>query len=394
EIALSNGKSYTKTLKQAATETNPNPNTNLVPGKIHRLGYMPKLPPSDLDPAKWMEYIPRNVYLSEISIPGSWNSLNPKFQGSNPSIATQYSNGVRMFHLDTRYRTNKNSGPTRWETDFTLGVANNGANYDYSDNGDANDGKVMQKDACSTFSEYLKNITDNVKTTEYMVLICTFAQNSATPRKVWDESNNRRNWMEDVSSACASNGKVYDGKSITANTTVGDVLGSVIVIVASETAVSGMTALNDSKCLFVQMPNERNSAMYPTTAGYFDAQAMYKGNKTTNGLAFNCTQAQISSNGTSAIETSKRGYAPTMTQRQTVGGNILTWAKNNYASQDTYQHNQWMYQGLGGYKVSNTSASEVSDSYEGIASEMSTWIRGKISEMSPTGATRYYPVGL
>ena len=86
----------------------------LKPGKIHRFkGKLPSLPAptTDWDPSNWMINVPRNVYLSEISIPGSWNSLNKDFQNVNISteetckeaIDVQYNAGVRAFHIDTRW---------------------------------------------------------------------------------------------------------------------------------------------------------------------------------------------------------------------------------------------------------------------------------------------------
>ncbi|MCF0187523.1 MAG: fimbrillin family protein, partial [Bacteroidaceae bacterium] len=171
EVVLSSGKVYSKTLTKKTTASN----TTLLPGMIHRLGDLPKLLPSDLDPAKWMEFIPRNVYLSEISIPGSWNSLNSEFQGSNPSISSQYTAGVRMYHLDTRFRAPESTAPTNLETDWTLGVATGDKTYTMNYSGSEYDGKVMRRDACEDFSTYLTQITNNVKSTEYMVLLCTFA---------------------------------------------------------------------------------------------------------------------------------------------------------------------------------------------------------------------------
>ena len=379
EVALSTGKVVTKTLTPSSSSSN----TNIVAGKIHRLGNMPPLPEVDMDPAKWMEFIPRNIYLSEVSIPGSWNSLNKDFQTlasgsgtaaiSKQTIANQYAQGCRLFHLDTRFRR------INWvSTNFTnLGIANGGESAKVALSDDGNE-KVMKEDACPLFSEALGYITSNVKSSEYMVVVCTFAQNSYVGA----------DWKQKVSDACASNSAVYDARKITANTTVGDVLGKVIVIVASEDDVTNQ--YSGSKCLFVKLPNTRTSSMYPTTAGYFDTQTLYYGGKTTSGITLNCTQAQISSNTTSAIQTSSRGYAPTIAQRQTVGGNILTWAKNNHKS----SHSCWMYQGLGGYKVNNTSAGVADNGYAAVTNEMGTWMHGKIAEMSATGTTPYYPVGL
>ena len=62
-------------------------NLILKPGMMHRLADLPPIAlRGEWDVATWMRYIPRNVYLSEISIPGSWESLNPDFQGKNVTI--------------------------------------------------------------------------------------------------------------------------------------------------------------------------------------------------------------------------------------------------------------------------------------------------------------------
>ena len=254
----------------------------------------------------------------------------------------------------------------------------------------------MRQNESPDFSAVLTAITNNVKDNEYIVVVCTFAQNSWTPPiGYWSGIRFIKTgdnwWYDRVSEACASNGKVIDAGLINENTVVNDVLGKVIVIIATEDAMTSFSST--SKCLLVHLPNTRTSAMYPSTAGYFDAKTMYS-NGTSTGITLNCTQAQISSNTSSAISTDDRGYAPSMDQRKTVGGNILTWAKNNYSATTGYAHNQWMYQGLGGYKIKNAGASPADDAYHSVAREMSTWIRGKVSEMSPSGATRYYPVGL
>ncbi|MCF0185713.1 MAG: hypothetical protein HUJ98_04390 [Bacteroidaceae bacterium] len=382
EVDLANGTTVTKKLKAATTTSNPTPNTNIVAGKIHRLGNMPFLPPGELDPSRWLEFIPRNVYLSEISIPGSWNSLNKDFQTmssgtgteqiSKNTIDAQYNAGCRFFHIDTRFRRINATS-----TNFTnLGIANGGDGATVLFSGGK---QVMKEDACPLFSEALGYITANVKTQEFMVVLCTFAQ----------DSYEGADWRQKVSDACASNTAVYDASQITQNTTVGDVLGKVIVIIATEDAVT--TSYSGSKCLFVQLPNKRTSGMYPTTAGYFDTQTIYHGGKATSGITLNCTQAQISSYNSTAIPTNERGYAPTMTQRQTIGGNILDWAKTNYAASG-YAHNCWMYQGLGGYKVTNRSADTQSGSYTAIANEMGAWISEKIDDMD--ASTGYYPVGM
>ncbi|MCF0187556.1 MAG: hypothetical protein HUJ98_13850, partial [Bacteroidaceae bacterium] len=46
----------------------------LTAGKVHRLPKLPPLKSEEWKAANWLVNVPRNVYLSEVSIPGSWNS--------------------------------------------------------------------------------------------------------------------------------------------------------------------------------------------------------------------------------------------------------------------------------------------------------------------------------
>ena len=124
------------------------------------------------------------------------------------------------------------------------------------------------------------------------------------------------------------------------------------------------------------------------------------------------TQAQISiagetySGSQSRDNVMSRGFAPTFGERKTVANNILNWSRANYGTEN-YQHNKWIYLGLGGYYSRYSSGIlgigagwvEVDGSNETVATDFNTWINGKVTEMgtTPTGQTEkvpYYPVGI
>lgn len=48
----------------------------------------------------WLETIPRNVYISDISLPGSWYATDGGYQGG--TLAQQYAAGIRAFNIDCR----------------------------------------------------------------------------------------------------------------------------------------------------------------------------------------------------------------------------------------------------------------------------------------------------
>ena len=400
---VANNNTYTKTL---------NIDKTLTPGQIHKIT-LPELAPAakEWEVSKWMTYIPRNVYLSEVSIPGSWNSINSDYQ-SNKTIDGQYAIGVRAFHFDTRWRTS--------DTSVSV-IGNLGGNINgLSVAGGAESGKynggdrVVSGDA-NTFADYLKQITDNIvdesgnRKPEYMVVMCTFAQDSYN----YTDADGK-NWVDAISDACATNTYVYDAKNLTSNTVVGDVIGQVIVIVNMEGAVT--TVPSGSKCLFVDMPLTLTSDLFGAELNDNNKGLIYKGSANTTAAASDIemyhTQAQISIAGETYTDSHDRsnvmgrGFAPTFGERKTVANNILDWSKNNYGTEN-YQHNKWIYLGLGGYYSNWNNGpfgfgagwEETKGSNATVASNFNTWINGKVTEMAtiPEGATAkipYYPVGI
>lgn len=394
EVTTDQGKVYTTSLKRKGTGDG-----KLMPGQIHRFkGQLPSLPApdKDWDPAKWMENIPRNVYLSEISIPGSWNSLNGDFQDVNGSteqickdaIDAQYNAGARAFHIDARWKAERNpvwpsqtyySDPGK----LTLGVANSGDAYNYKDK------KLMNKDNMP-FADALEYIAYHVAPKEYMVVFCTLAHNS------YEEQEG--GWMQVVSDVCAADKKIIDAQTISANTVIGDVLGKVIVIVNCAKDPQTIDNLpTGSKCLFTYTPLELNESRYKDNKNYPWCTGVIA-NSADASLNMYSAQAQIMANpmdATAGYTVSGRGYAPTWAERKQKTENILKWSLDNYGKTN-YAHCDWLYNGLGGY-LCTKKADEVENSQKEVAQTLNLWIDSKIKQMSArpaAGQTRYYPVGL
>lgn len=397
---LANGNIYTKTLDIDKT---------LTPGQIHKIT-LPELKPAttEWEVSKWMTYIPRNVYLSEVSIPGSWNTLNKEFQGATPTISGQYANGVRAFHLDTRWQGGGSA--VRPTIKNTLGVANGGSTVEYTNNG-----RVMTDDDNPSVEKALDEIIKNIKPDEYMVLMCTFAQGSHN-HSYTDDNGTSYDWAGEISRICSIKEAVYDAKNLTANTLVGDVLGKVIVIVKMEGAFTVLPT--NSKCLFINAPLKLTSNLFGTTlSDTYNKTDINKG--TTNATTVSDTfidiyhtQAQVCLSGETYTDSRDRndvdgrGFAPTFGERKIVANNILDWSKKNYGNEN-YTHDKWIYLGLGGYYMEYNDGFfgigakwEASDNgHKLVASDMNSWINNKVLEMGtkPQGQTSevpYYPVGI
>lgn len=378
----------------------------LMPGRIHRFkGKLPSLPAptTDWDPSNWMVNVPRNVYLSEISIPGSWNSLNKEFQyaanrsseldvnsveAQKAAIADQYKAGVRAFHIDTRWKASREwslFNPVGWVYTITgLSVANGGDGRTYNISG----GKVMKDDNIS-FETVLSSITSHVKPKEYMMVFCTFAQHS------YEKTEGE--WMKAISDACAKNDRIIDASKISANTVVGDVLGKVIVIVNCQKAPNTITNLphGSSKCLFTYTPITLNEGNFHKL-DYCSGEIVNSASPT---LKMYSSQAQTMAtlDAKSGFTDDDRGYCPTLVERTDKSQNILNFSNENFGKTN-YEHAHWLYHGLGGYSITEKNGEHLTNQKE-VANALNLWMDSRIRLMSAhpdpsKGQTRYYPVGL
>lgn len=364
-IGTTDGQIFKKSLGALANSGS----STLVPGQVH---YLPNLPAleegGEWDPANWMVNIQRNVYLSEISIPGSWNSLNSEYQYYN-NIDWQYTNkGIRAFHLDTRWILHLIG-------DNELGVA------DGSTPVNGIGGKYINALAgAPTFEKALREIVGNVKDDEYMVVVCTFAQGSAN-----HTYDNGKNWIHKISEICNSEefrDKIVDGSTLTPNTVVGDVLGKVIVIVNTYTTAT----INDSRCLYMNVRMELEQDDFKKNP-YLTRNLNYRDTQNgATGIKVLATHAQLTKDDKTTTEgtiDSERGYVPTLLERKDKVDNILKQSKDYYSDLTNYAHDTWKYIGMGGYVDG--------DNNEPVTTYFLDYMASKVAEMSTEG---YYPVGI
>lgn len=392
-VTFANGQAFKMNLDGTAKDGK---TMALTAGQIHRLPDLPQFKlNTEWDKSKWMTYIPRNVYLSEISIPGSWNSLNSEFQAST-DVATQYEEGVRAFHLDTRWKaaekhtnilgSRQNNIYNATNSDVgDLSVADGGETYMMKEGSTALSNSLdrVMLDNATTFADRLKEITDNVKDDEYMVVICTWANGSYK-----GVNKDGITWMQAISDACAANKeKVYDARNLTKNTVVGDVLGKVIVIVCCEKEISSLDLPSDSYCLFTYLPQTLTKANCTAT---YNEDALYYGSKTSTGLSFYDTQAQVTATGTTTYD-SGRGWAPTISQRQNQVTNVTNKSKEYYSTVG-YANDHWYYLGLGGQTIDENADNPNSGTQAYVASQLNPYINNIVAGMNSTDS--YYPVGI
>ena len=372
EVAISDGTIFQKHIVADGTQTQEN--MTLKPGMIHKLPDLPPLTPSgSWDVSNWMKNIQRNVYLSEISIPGSWYSLDQDYQSDIRTVEGQYNIGVRAFHFDTRWIAQRSGWwPNYNYTPTSLGIAGTADNYD------VDKGRYLQEDGM-TFETALGQVVNKVKSDEYMVVMCTFAQGSV----IYDS------WIQAISNACDKYpDKIVEASSLNENTVVGDVLGKVIVIVNTWST----DKVANSKCMFFNMSLLLDENDFKNNPYY--EKPLYWYNTTESGITMYGTHAQATNDFSSqgSYDSDRQSYVPTIDERKTKLQNILTWSKDNYAKGNSV-HNNWIYMGLGGYAIPRNIFD--SDDYGAVstgANGLNTWLGTKVEEMYDNES--YYPVGI
>lgn len=258
-------------------------------------------------------------------------------------------------------------------TPTALGVAGTADNYN------ADEGRYLRSDDNPmTFETALGQVVSNVKSDEYMVVMCTFAQGSA----IYGD------WRKEISDACDKYpGKIVEASSLDENTVVGDVLGKVIVIVNTYTPGEVV----NSKCMFFNMSLLLDENEFKNNPYY--EKPLYWYNTTNSGITMYGTHAQatyVDRNG--AYDNDRQSYVPSLTERKTKLQNILTWSQNNYAKGNSV-HNCWIYMGLGGYVPGQGFLGN--DNYHAVSTDdngLNSWMATKVEDMYTNKS--YYPIGI
>lgn len=222
-VSLLNGAPCRKTLQQA----------DVTPHKINRV----ILPPLTIGGTNyWMSSLDPNIYVSELSIPGSKFSVLTSGNGAdniyqNATIERQFQDGVRAFILQTAtIGRNSNPGITGG------GGAGNEFTYDgfyvVSEN---KDHKVMPlSQAISDIASYLQKCEDEGKDNEFAFVMLTYTtgdyylgswtHSGVDPEQFWIEK--LRDEVNSIAGDAAN--RIYTGE-ITPETTIDDVKGKIIL---------------------------------------------------------------------------------------------------------------------------------------------------------------------
>lgn len=369
-----------------------NVDKELKPGMIHKLK-MPIFPTQEAawDPemGEWITtlYDYKNIYITELSLPGAWYAGAPTgdgYQATN-SFATLWSEGVRAFAVECRSaRPSISFSDTSPNRVVISGTGSNstgliGGKYYY---GGTRISTVIKSIADQVASAVTKDASGTIIDGEFAVLVLSYADGGEGGHRDQDHAYFINGIKSEIDEAGVSN--IYTGP-VTANTTVYDVLGKLIIKVnvddnLTQSSYAGdMNALLSYNPFMQQLPadtivNEdgtetsavdytkiRFSKMYWKT--WADT---YKTFATSNPSDFlwcfssaNRTQANTGTNTT----------IPTYAQRQTALRGMM---ENSKELTETKKHNVWFYFNAGGTQT--TSMTDDETSATDFATTMNAWL--------------------
>ena len=369
-----------------------NVDKELKPGMIHKLK-MPIFPTQEAawDPemGEWITtlYDYKNIYITELSLPGAWYAGAPTgdgYQATN-SFATLWSEGVRAFAVECRSaRPSISFSDTSPNRVVISGTGSNstgliGGKYYY---GGTRISTVIKSIADQVASAVTKDASGTIIDGEFAVLVLSYADGGEGGHRDQDHAYFINGIKSEIDEAGVSN--IYTGP-VTANTTVYDVLGKLIIKVnvddnLTQSSYAGdMNALLSYNPFMQQLPadtivNEdgtetsavdytkiRFSKMYWKT--WADT---YKTFATSNPSDFlwcfssaNRTQANTGTNTT----------IPTYAQRQTALRGMM---ENSKELTETKKHNVWFYFNAGGTQT--TSMTDDETSATDFATTMNKWL--------------------
>ena len=397
----------------------------LKPGLVHKIK-LPKLNYSDKEWVyslnNWITSLPdyRNIYLSEISLPGAWYAGSKESYQATTDIATLWNAGVRAFAVETRTTSTGKTAilglPEAQTTPNGIALSgsqtNSSATYSAGTNslGTGSTSRAKVSYSGTSIATIITNIANQVKSDEYGVLVLSYADGGESGHRPVDYGA----WLQLLYDAY--NGldgtvkeKIYQ-KQVTANTTVNSVLGKLIlkINVDKNIAMSGSVSstnfayANNLPALFsynpflIQMEGADYTRPYYSNlswSNWGDGTDYRKYDLVANLSGISDSDAAnkfiwvFSSANRTQLNSGTDNTIPKYENRQAALKAMMTFSKTVY---ERSNHNVWFYFNCGGTEA--TSSTSDGPSPTDFASTMNKWLLETINaktDASPLGIVMF-----
>lgn len=373
----------------SATETKPykltlNTEATLTPGKIHKI----KLPAFTPEAAwvyqkeSWITslYDYKNIYLTELSIPGAWYSLGKKdggYQASNHDATKLWNAGVRAFAVECRSYTKRKTINIGNNTDAPTRIAVSGLG---SNQGGAYTHQTLQSSAMIYISDVISDIAGAINKNEFGVLVLSYADGGSGGHRDIDYKYFLEGIAKEITQSGASN--IYSSE-ITPETTVEDVLGTLIIKVnvdnnlpkgnytytkAEDGKISGgMNVLLSYNPFMKQLASSSYTTPLFSKMYWSEWDDEYKTTTTNNDSDFLWCFSSANRTATDGSTTD----VPTYAQRKTALRSMIEHSKEITANSG---HNVWFYFNAGGTAAPNASDDTDAADAQEYAKIMNSWL--------------------
>lgn len=379
-VSTLNGGEKKRTLHQAS----------IVPHKVNRV-LLPAVVPGGTN--YWMSDLDPNIYVSELSIPGSkFSVLSSAYNASNiyqnATIEQQFQDGIRAFIFQTSAKgSNTDVGLTPSKNTFSgdIKVVSEGA-----------DKEVMSlEDAVKEIALYLDKCEQAQKMNEFAFLMLTYATGGSSdngtgyrgglgnPGWHWDREprNAEQTWInllrDKVNELAAEpKNRIYTGE-ITPNTTIED-LGGHIIIKVNYNSEKMLNYYTDPKSFVYNGPDVKTSAPMMFTYWGF-ATGPVKGEWTyqdeNGGMPMDWGVPVWYANSTAQLkwyyqEVTSVGTDQEATKQQKEDGIKHLFQESVDLYKNDNSHKTWFMNDLGGYYSDNGNINGRGTGIEALAIDM------------------------
>ena len=350
----------------------------LVPGQIHKIK-LPKFKSTSAwtyNTNNWITslYDYKNIYLTELSIPGAWYSLGKKdggYQAANHTAATLWSAGVRAFAVECRSYTPRKTINWGDNTNSPTRVAVSGLG---SNQGGAYTHQTLQSGTMVYISEVISDIAGEISQDEFGVLILSYADGGSGGHREMDYSYFINGLKTEIANSGATN---ICSKEITSSTTVNDVLGQLIIKINVDdrlplgSYVGDMNALFSYNPLISQLPDGTDLTDPLFSKLYWKGWAdSYKFTTENNSASTDFLWCFSSANRTQ-IDGGTDTDIPTYKQRKSALSGMINHSKELTESNN---HNVWFFFNVGGTEAASLGADTNAEDAQNFAKEMNPWL--------------------
>lgn len=422
-------------------------NTALTPGKVHKMT-LPTLKYKDGEwnygTEDWITSLPdyRNIYVTEISLPGAWYAGTPTDQNyqATDDIQTLWDAGVRAFAVETKTMSGESSGQVNPNGVVISGLGSNngsfagGKNSLHGDTEGANGAAYRLYRGLSSgngtrLRTIITNVANAVNPPEFGVLVISYADGGDGGRRYVDYGAWLQMLYEEFNALDSTvKENIYQG-DLSANTTVNDVIGKLIIKVNIDAYIAesgsvttykngnwiqtgdwpwegyfeqvvdkhyeyeyanNLPALFSYNPFLQQMDNPDFSKPYYSNLYWKTWDDDYRGYTAEFNENSGFTWCFSSANRTQtnpAEGATANSTIPTYAQRQAALGAMMTMSKQIY---DASTHNVWFYFNCGGTEATSSSSSNPSPT--AFATTMNKWLKEQIDAKNNT--TDGSPLGI